>query len=69
MIFQKIPFPGVRARSTALRRDSAVAPILLVLLGLVFAPVIGLHFALAASSTPAPHQDVIDLPAPKRTLG
>jgi hypothetical protein len=37
-----------RARTPDVRRDGSVALIVFLLLGLVFAPVIGLHVALAA---------------------
>jgi hypothetical protein len=40
--------PGSRARAVDVRGDRSVALILLFLLGLVFAPIIGLHIALAA---------------------
>ena len=40
--------PAVRARAAETRADRSVALILFLILGLVFAPVIGLHVALAA---------------------
>ena len=62
---------GPRARASEARGDGSVALIVFLLFGLVFAPVIGLHVALAASdagtvqprssssmhdgSAPAPH--------------
>ena len=51
MTFLNLFSRGPRAQGAELRGDGSVALIVFLLFGLVFAPVIGLHVALAASDT------------------
>ena len=73
MNFRPTLLAGARARSTDGRRDPALAPILLVLLGLVFAPIVGVHVALSSvnadASTAAPNVAAPTAPPAKRPVG
>ena len=64
MTLLNVFFPGVlRARATDRRGDRSVALILFLILGLVFAPVIGLHVALAAVGPGTPKAETNISPA------